>query len=90
RDMESEADTYGVAELYTVGLDPNGLATFFDKLVEMRGGTSSGKLEQFFSTHPDPGARASAVREIIATLPPKALRKDSPRFHEVKARVTKP
>jgi predicted Zn-dependent protease len=90
RGMESEADSYGVQELYDAGIDPGGLATFFDKLVEMRGGAGSGRLEQFFSTHPDPGLRAGAVRAAAAALPAKpGLRKDSPRFQEIKAKVKK-
>jgi predicted Zn-dependent protease len=90
RDMESEADHYGVQELYDAGIDPSGLASFFDKLVQLRGGAGGGKLEQFFSTHPDPGVRAGTVRAQIAKLPPKAsLRKDSPRFQEIKAKVKK-
>ncbi|MGQ0721195.1 MAG: M48 family metallopeptidase [Candidatus Eiseniibacteriota bacterium] len=87
REMESEADTYGVQELYDAGLDPNGLATFFDKLEAMRGGAGGGTLEKFFSTHPDPGARASSVRSQVAALPPRSLRKDSPSFHTVQAKV---
>ena len=88
RSMESEADAYGVQELYDAGIDPNGLATFFEKLEEMRGGQGGSALEQFFSTHPDPGARAHTVRAQIAALPYKAgLRRDSPRFHQVKERV---
>lgn len=90
RGMESEADTYGVQELYDAGIDPSGLATFFDKLVEMRGGAGGSKLEQFFSTHPDPGARAGAVRAQIAALPAKpGLRKDSTKFQAIKAKVKK-
>ena len=42
RAMESEADAYGVQELYDAGIDPNGLATFFGKLEAMRGGQGSG------------------------------------------------
>ncbi|MFN8178199.1 MAG: M48 family metallopeptidase [bacterium] len=88
REMESEADSYGVQEMYDLGVDPGGLASFFDKLVQMRGGSGGGKLEQFFSTHPDPGGRAVAVRAQIAKLPPKpGLRKDSPRFQQIKAKV---
>jgi predicted Zn-dependent protease len=89
RDMESEADTYGVQELYDAGIDPSGLATFFDKLEEMHG-SGGGKLEQFFSTHPDPGARSGAVRAHVARLPAKpGLRKDTPEFQAVKAKVKK-
>jgi len=87
RAMESEADGYGVQEVYDAGIDPAGLATFFDKLEEMRGGAGGSSLEKFFSTHPDPGARADDVRAQAARLPPKDLRKDSPRFQAVKRRV---
>jgi predicted Zn-dependent protease len=87
REMETEADRYGVQELYDAGIDPDGLATFFDKLVEMRGGAGSGKLEQFFSTHPDPGNRAADVRAQIARLPARNLRGDSQKFHAVQAKV---
>lgn len=87
RDMESEADAYGVQETYDAGIDPMGLATFFDKLEEMRGGAGSSGLEKFFSTHPDPGNRASAVRARIAKLPQRSLREDSQRFHAAKDRV---
>jgi predicted Zn-dependent protease len=87
RAMESEADSYGVQELYDAGLDPNGLATFFDKLEEMRGGAGGGTLEKFFSTHPDPGSRASTVRNQVAALSQRSLRKDSPSFQAVKTKV---
>ncbi len=88
RSMESEADAYGVRELYDAGIDPNGLATFFEKLKAMRGGQGGGALEQFFSTHPEPGKRAGAVRAQIAALPAKPdLRRDSRRFHRVQDRV---
>lgn len=88
RSMESEADTYGVQELYDAGIDPHGLATFFEKLEELRAGRGGGSLEKFFSTHPEPGARAAAVRSQIASRPAKpGLRKDSDRFQAVKAKV---
>jgi predicted Zn-dependent protease len=89
REMESEADTYGVQELYDAGIDPSGLATFFDKLEAMHG-AGGGKLEQFFSTQPDPGARAVVVRGQVSNLPAKpGLRKDSKDFQAVKAKVKK-
>ena len=88
RSMESEADAYGVQELWDAGIDPQGLATFFDKLEAMRGGQGGGSLEKFFSTHPDPGDRASAVRQQVAALGTKAnLRRDSDRFQRVKRMV---
>jgi len=88
RAMESEADAYGVQELHDAGINPAGLATFFDKLEAMRQGGSSG-VEQFFSTHPDPGARAESVRAMIAQLPPRSYRSDSPEFQEAKRRASR-
>jgi predicted Zn-dependent protease len=87
RDMETEADSYGVQEVYDVGLNPAGLATFFDKLEKMRGGAGASSIEKFFSTHPEPGARAAEVRARAARMPPKQLRDDSARFQAVKKRV---
>ena len=58
-----------------------------DKLSAMRGGVQAGRVETFFSTHPDPAARAQTVRNQIAQLPARNLRKDSPRFQELKRRV---
>jgi predicted Zn-dependent protease len=87
RDMEAEADAYGVQEVWDAGLNPAGLATFFEKLEEMRGGAGASSIEKFFSTHPEPGARAAEVRARAARMPPKQLRDDSPRFHAVQKRV---
>jgi predicted Zn-dependent protease len=88
RDMESEADALGVDELYAAGYDPNGIATFFDKLEAMHGGSGGGAVAKYFSSHPDPGARAAATRARIAQLPPKSgLKKDSPEFQRIKQRV---
>jgi predicted Zn-dependent protease len=87
REMESEADQYGVQETYDAGIDPVGIATFFDKLVALRDGAEAGAVEHFFSSHPDPGARAATVRALIAALPPKNLRMNSPGFDSAKARL---
>jgi predicted Zn-dependent protease len=88
RTMEAEADAYGVQELYDAGVDPGGLADFFDKLVEMRDGRGSSAIEHFFASHPDPGARAADVRAQVASLPAKpGLRADSPTFHAVQDRL---
>lgn len=90
RDMESEADTYGVQELYDAGIDPSGLPSFFDKLEEMSGGAGGGSIEKYFSSHPNPGARAASTRSQIAALAAKpSLKKDSPDFQKIRAKVTK-
>ena len=89
RQMESEADSYGVQELYDVGIDPNGLPSFFEKLqaMEQRGGSSA--VEKYFATHPETAERAAATRAQIAKLPAKSgLRVDSPDFQRIKLKFS--
>ncbi len=90
RDAEREADKYAVQEMYDAGIDPEGMATFFEKLLNLQKGKPS-KLKQLFSTHPPTTERIAAVRSNIAKLPRKSnLRKDSKRFHQIKKRLPPP
>jgi len=90
RDAETEADGFAVQEMYAAGIDPEGMATFFEKLFKLQQRQPS-QLEQIFSTHPPTTGRISNVRAQIASLPPKSnLQKDSPRFHEIKRRLPPP
>ena len=56
RDMESEADAFGVDLLRRTGHDPDGLARFLESL-------GSQPVPELLSTHPDPVERARAIRE---------------------------
>ena len=90
RDAEREADIYAVQEMYDAGIDPEGMATFFEKLLKLQKGKPS-KLEQIFSTHPPTAERIATVRARIAQLPRKPnLKKDSQRFHQIKKRLPPP
>ena len=90
RDAEREADIYAVQEMYDAGIDPEGMATFFEKLRTLQKSRPS-KLQQLFSTHPLTTERITAVRSQIARLPRKSnLRKDSRRFHQIKKRLPPP
>ena len=90
RDAEREADRYAVQEMYDAGIDPEGMATFFEKLLKLQKGKPS-KLEQIFSTHPPTAERIAAVRARIAQLPRKPnLKSDSQRFHQIKKRLPPP
>ena len=87
RDAEREADGFAVQEMYDAGINPEGLATFFEKLHQLRRQQPS-QLEQFFSSHPQSLERVANVRAQIANLPRKyGLRKDSSRFHQIKTRL---
>ena len=87
RDAERESDLYGVQNVYDAGINPEGAATFFETLREMRG-REPAALEKFLSTHPVPGERVLNVRNQIRRLPPKSgLQMDSSRFQRVKRRL---
>lgn len=87
RDAENEADGHAVQEMYDAGLNPEGMATFFEKLRKLQK-TQPTQLEQIFSTHPPTDERIANVRSQIARLRNKSgLRKDSRRFHDIKKRL---
>ncbi len=90
RDAEREADAYAVRQMRDAGIDPEGIATFFETLRQLHK-RQPGQLEQFFSTHPPTDERIQNVRTQIARQPRKPnLRKDSLRFREVKKRLPPP
>lgn len=87
REAELEADGFGIMETYRSGIDPEGMVTFFEKLLDLEQ-REPGLLDKLFSTHPPTKERISAGRALIATLPPKrGLSSDSPRFHEIQKRL---
>jgi predicted Zn-dependent protease len=64
RDQERDADEGGRALLMAAGIDPIGMATFFERL-EKEQGNLPGALA-LLSTHPDPGERAETTRKLSA------------------------
>jgi predicted Zn-dependent protease len=64
RDQERDADNGGRDLLMAAGIDPIGMATFFERLEKEQAGMP-GALA-LVSTHPDPGERAETTREISA------------------------
>ena len=87
RDAEREADYLAVQETHAAGVDPEGVATFFEKLLALHEAEPEGAAV-WFSTHPPSWERIANVRSQIAKLPARSgLRKDSERFQTIKARV---
>ncbi len=85
REAESEADGYAVQETYDAGIDPAGMATFFEKLIALHEQEPSG-VARLFATHPPTQERIAHVRGLIARQPSKkGLQKDSRDFQKVKA-----
>jgi beta-barrel assembly-enhancing protease len=85
RQSESEADLLGTDIMYDAGFDPRQMAVFFAKLQEQSG--RQGAVAQFLSDHPDPGNRAGAVSQEVATLPAKKFQANSAEWAAVKKRA---
>ena len=84
RDAEREADRFAVEATYAAGINPEGMATFFEKLMAMRK-KEPGMLANLFSTHPPSRERVTNVRSQIHGLTPKpGLTLDSLKFQAIK------
>lgn len=86
---EAEADSEGVVNTVRAGIDPEGLPSFFQKLLDQRAQQPTA-FESFFSTHPTDQSRVSATRKQIEALPHPSgqeLVRDTPEFHAIQARV---
>lgn len=60
---EKEADLLGAELLISSGIDPGGLASFFEKMDEKK--TDGPKALNYVSTHPMPEDRAGYIKEAI-------------------------
>jgi predicted Zn-dependent protease len=85
---EAEADSEGVVNTTRAGIDPEGLPSFFQKLLDKRAQQPTA-FESFFSTHPTDQSRVAATRKQIAAqgVAGKDLMRDTPEFHAIQARV---
>lgn len=86
---EAEADSEGVVNTVRAGIDPEGLPSFFQKLLDARTKQPTA-AESFFATHPTDQSRVAATRKQIAALPPVSgqnLLRDTPEFHDIQARM---
>lgn len=86
---EAQADSEGVLNTTRAGIDPEGLPSFFQTLLEKQK-VQPTLVEAFFSTHPTDQSRVAATRRQIARLDPAPradLIKDSPEFHAIQERV---
>ena len=89
RDMEREADALAVEQAYAAGIDPSGIAKFFEKLMALQK-SEPGGVEKLFSTHPPSKERVDSVEGDVEKLPVKSgLRSDSAAFRQVKAKVSR-
>jgi Zn-dependent protease with chaperone function len=69
RIQENAADHEGVRMLYEAGVDPTGLAQFFETLHEEHGNVPG--IIAWLDSHPQDKERIAAVKAQLAELPPK-------------------
>ena len=86
RDDEREADRVGARIMRQAGWDPREMIGFMEVLRKEQG-RDPNAVEVFLSSHPGPGERAQLLRtELRGTT---SGRKDSDRFRQVRARLSR-
>lgn len=91
RDAEREADQVAVTYLVRSGINPRGMVTFFQKLLDEQQ-RNPGALEQWFSTHPTTQERIADVQRIIQQTPGASrpsLTENTQAFQTFKSRVAR-
>lgn len=83
RDAERQSDILGAQMLWDAGINPTGMVSFFETLAAESGRRGS----DFFSSHPNPGNRASAVAKEVSSLGRKSFSRDSTEFQNIKRRA---
>jgi predicted Zn-dependent protease len=86
---EAAADSDAVHSVARAGIDPSGIPTFFETLLEERR-SSPGPFETWFRTHPLEEDRVERTRNLVRSLDPGTLRgliRDTPAFDAFKQRV---
>ena len=89
REAERESDKFAIQCLLNAGVHPEGLASFFETLLELHKSQPSG-VKVWFSTHPPTQSRVDFVRSEVAKLPSTiGLKKTSTRFNQIRTRVSR-
>jgi predicted Zn-dependent protease len=91
RTDEVQADEGGFHNVMNAGISPNGMLTFFQKLLaeEQQGGSSSA-ANSWFSDHPGTEDRIQDIQNMLAQVPASTLRSltaDTQAFQQMKRRV---
>lgn len=88
REAEREADQRAIATLPAAGYDPEGVATFFEALLEQQARQPT-LLDSWFASHPTSQERVQNARTLIGTLKVdrSRLADDTPEYRAFRARV---
>lgn len=90
RDDERQADEGGFQELLRAGINPEGMMTFFEKLLAEEQKDSGGQSISWFATHPGTQDRVADIRRLLAGVPAAertSLVSDTPAFQDMKRRL---
>ncbi len=88
REAEHEADSVGMIYVVRAGIDPRGMTSMFEKLLEARQRDPE-KLEAWFLSHPMEEDRIGFTLDAIDKMDPKqleSLTRDTPNFRKFKKR----
>ena len=87
RDDENQADRVAVQYMVQSGIDPHGMVTMFERLIEEQERSPSA-VEQWFSTHPLTRDRIAHVQQLIDQLGNTSnLRRDDQAYQAFRNRV---
>lgn len=89
RDDEREADAAGIQEMVRAGINPNGMASMFEKLLNERQ-SQPGALDAWFASHPLEEERIKNAQAQVAKINPsivRSLTSNTNAFNDFKARV---
>jgi beta-barrel assembly-enhancing protease len=89
RTDEAEADSEAVLNVIAAGVDPRGIPTLFQRLIEERRSAPL-RIAAFFASHPLEEDRIVATRREIAALDPRqleGLRVDDPSYQAFRAHL---
>lgn len=69
RDDERQADDLGLRYMARAGYDPREMPGVFNVLAGVQTVEGAGRLPNWLSTHPDPGARRERMQQAVAGMP---------------------
>jgi len=90
RDDEKQADDGGFQNEIRAGLNPTGMLTFFQKLLNEEQSNGGGAASSWFSDHPGTTDRIADVERMLAAVPQStlsSLRLNSTAFQQMHARL---
>lgn len=90
RTDEKEADDAGFSTVVKSGINPQGMLSFFQKLMQEEQSQGGSGATSWFSDHPGTQDRIADIQRLLGAMTPaqlNALASDTPTFQQMKQRV---